>query len=544
MVKGSTKLSVYLRSKALQMKNIFFFVILFSSFYSNCYSQNWLWARCAVSSGNTGQCFDKGNSVSADVNGNVFVSGTFCSPTIAFGSVTLTNSSSTGLYNDIFIVKYDATGNVLWAKSAGGVGPDVRQSVSADINGNVIITGWFSGPSITFGSTTLTNNGGDDIFITKYDGNGNVVWAKNVGGTSSVDSYSVFADAGGNVFITGVFYYSNLTFGSITLINSGSGDIFIAKYDSSGNVLWAKNAGGTGDDEGRSISTDPGGNVFVTGYFTSPTITFDSITLTNVAAYTPDVFIVKYDANGNVLWAKNAGGTPSQYGGAGCSLSADASGSVFVTGYFTSPTITFDSITLTNAESSGHYSDVFIAKYDASGNVLWAKRAGGTNTDAGYSLSADADGNVFVIGNFSSSSIAFDFDTLLFPAGSSYPMFIVKYDANGNVLCTSTLASDGVNGVSVDSFDNAYIVGDVWIPPFIVGPDTLTLMAGGNIFVAKFECGNNISVAVNKLSLESNLSIYPNPTSGSFTLDFNKRSIGTKIYVYNLLGNCLSQTIH
>src|ERR1019366_7986565 len=488
------------------MKNIFLFAIILFSYVSNCYSQNWLWARNGKSSGNTGEGGDKVNSVSTDVSGNVFVTGTFRSPTLTFGSPTLTKADSTNkcwwCSTNVSIAKYDMNGNVLWAKSAGGAGDDEGHSISADANGNVVITGWFSSPTITFGSTTLINNTqSDDIFIAKYDANGNVLWAKSAGGTNWDDGYSVATDVSGNVFITGVFWDSSLTFGSTTLPYIGSGDIFIAKYDAGGNMLWAKSAGGTGDDEGRSISTDPSGNVFVSGYFRSPTITFGSITLTNVAAYTNDIFIAKYDGSGNALWAKNVGGIPSQYGGAGYSLSADASGSVFVTGNFSSPTITFDSITLTNAESSGDYSDVFIAKYDASGNVLWAKRAGGTNTDVGYSVSVDLSGNVFVTGNFSGSNITFGSYTFTSPVGYNYPLFIVKYDGNGNVLCGSTLASNMGNGISVDSFGNAYVCGDFGANPFAVGADTLLPTCGYNIFVAKYRCDNNLPCIITNSTL-------------------------------------------
>src|ERR1035437_7007801 len=185
------------------MKNIFLFAILLCVCTSNCYSQNWLWAKSGKQTAGAG--FDECNSVSADASGNVFITGTFFSPTLTFGSITLTNVNPSGSTSDVFIAKYDANGNVLWAKSVGGEG-DVCNSISADASGNVFITGWFSCSSITFGSTTLTNTGGEDLFIAKYDAIGNVLWAKNAGGNSFFQhGYSVSADANGNVFVTGVF---------------------------------------------------------------------------------------------------------------------------------------------------------------------------------------------------------------------------------------------------------------------------------------------------------------------------------------------------
>lgn len=462
-----------------------------------CFSQTWLWAKSASGSRLCAaglSTIDEGLSVSTDAVGNVFVTGFFEKPTITFGSATLINATTNCNY-DMFIAKYDACGNVLWAKRAGGIWLDAGFSVSADAGGNVFVTGMFSSSIIIFGSTTLTHTGATgngDVFIAKYDPNGNVLWAKSAGGTSNDDGSSVSVDTGGNVFVTGRFEGS-ITFGSTTLSNAGRGsrdDIFIAKYDANGTMLWAKSAGGSGYDYSGTSSADIGGNLFVTGMFGSPAITFGTTTLINAGIY--NVFIAKYDANGNVLWAQCAGGTGID---AGFSVSADPGGNVYVTGYFKSPTITFGTTTLISA---GGY-DVFIAKYDASGNVLWAQSAGGTSDDAGYSVSADAGGNVFVTGGFFSSDITFGSTTLTPPIGSRAPMFIVKYDAVGNVLCASAIASGGDDKISVSAgpynlSGNAYIEGDFDVNPFIVGSDTLTLTGAEDIFVAKYTCGSGSNI--------------------------------------------------
>jgi len=204
-----------------------------------------------------------------------------------------------GLTNETF----SQAPNWLWAKSAGGISSDRGTDIATDASGNVLVTGDFSSSSAIFGTTTLANAGGYDMFIAKYDGSGNVLWAKREGGTSDDRGNGITTDASGNVLVTGNFKSDSMTFGATVLINLNPffSDLFIAKYDTGGNILWAKSAGGTHEDVGNSIITDAGGNVFVAGWFRD-SISFGTITLTGAGV---DFFVVKYDAGGNVLWAKN-----------------------------------------------------------------------------------------------------------------------------------------------------------------------------------------------------------------------------------------------
>ena len=243
------------------------------------------------------------------------------------------------------------------------------------------------------------------------------------------------------------------------------------------NWQWAKSAGGTSNDFGRSVSTDASGNVLVTGYFSSATLTFGTTTIINAGL--ADIFIVKYDPNGNVLWATSAGGTGSE-GGTG--LAIDSSGNALVTGYYQSNTITFGTTTLTNTDSIGITSDVFLVRYDVNGNALWAKSAGGTSEDVGCAISTDANGNVLVTGYFGSDSLSF-----------------------GNTVLTN------------DTTNNTY-----------------------DIFVAKLNSSVMTSVPQNYFG--NTISIFPNPSSGNFTIQFNASESGNGksdsygISLINLLG--------
>ena len=241
-------------------------------------SGNWLWAKKAG-----GTNYDDGYGIAVDANGNSYVTGYFLGDA-DFGNTTLTSSGG----SDIFVAKLDINGNWRWAKQARGTSYDKGYSIAVDANGNSYVTGGFE-ESATFGTTTLTSSGNEDIFIAKLDINGNWLWAKKAGGTSYDYGCCIAVDDNGNSYVTGVFEGS-ATFGTTTLTSSGNEDIFVAKMDSNGNWLWAKKAGGQSNDGGRSITVDDNGNSYVTGYFEEST-TFGITTLTSSGDY--EIFVAK-----------------------------------------------------------------------------------------------------------------------------------------------------------------------------------------------------------------------------------------------------------
>jgi len=434
---------------------------------------NWAW--WAKSAG--GSIDDRGQSITTDVAGNTYITGSFTSPTITFGSTTLTNTGS----SDILIVKYDPNGNVLWAKSAGGQSDDISRSITTDASGNIYITGYFCSSALVFGNITLVT-GGRAIFIAKFDTNGNVLWAKSAGGSYDCGN-SIATDISGNVYITGDFT-DQITFGNITLNDSGDGDIFIAKYDSEGNVIWAKSAGGGCIEYSDCITIDASGNIYITGCYSSRTITFGNITLINPIGGS-NIFIVKYDFEGNVLWAKNSEGTLNDYA---IGIAIDIVGNAYITGYFYSSTIVFGNTTLTNAGGNNESPDIFIVKYDPNGNMLWAKSAGGGGWDFGNYIAKDITGNVYITGNFDSQVITFD-SVALANAGTGSDIFIVKYDPSGNVLWVKSAGgdhnNDKSNSVATDTSGNIYITGSFASPEINIGSTTLINVGNNDIFIAK-----------------------------------------------------------
>lgn len=468
---------------------------------------NWFWAKSA-----TGASQDFAKSVATDATGNVYVTGTFASTNFNLGAVSLTNAGGPAVY----IAKYDASGNVLWAKRAGGYGD--ATCVAADASGNVYITGdFFSGP-LTFGTTTLTNAGSNDIFLAKYDASGNVVWAKSVGGPSQDYSRGLATDLTGNVYITGYFLSPSLVFGTDTLKHITGADVFVAKYNASGNAVWARGAKKTSGDPAvsNSVATDASGNVFMTGYFQSPRLIFGTDTLTNTipGGGNNNIFLTKYNALGNLVWAKSAGGIST-------SVSTDVNGNAFIIG-----SLSFTSVV-----------NAFLAKYDASGNMAWAASAIGASPQG---VATDANGNVLITGYFGSANSTFGTITLT-SAGSS-DIFLAKYDATGNAVWAKSAGgtdSDKAYGVSTNASGDVFVAGDFLSPAISFGSIILTNTAnqtGGinDIFVAKVSATTGIAENL----IKNHISIYPNPFSTTATLKINSATSfkNAELKIYDVLG--------
>jgi hypothetical protein len=234
-----------------------------------------LWA---ISAGSAGQnpgasgMYTYGYGVSVDGSGNVIVAGSF-GDVISFGSTSLT---ANGPHN-VFVAKFNPSGQILWAQQAGGPHISEAQSVDTDAAGNVYIGGQFS-TTITFGSTTLTADS-IDAFLVKYNSSGQLQWAQKMGGSLPDYTRGVAVDDAGNIFVAGKFF-GNIQLGSYSFNSQGAEDIFVAKYNPSGQILWAKSAGGTDSDWGNGISVTPSRNVYVVGYYTN-NITIDGNQLTS-----------------------------------------------------------------------------------------------------------------------------------------------------------------------------------------------------------------------------------------------------------------------
>ena len=404
---------------------------------------------------------DVGYDIATDASG-IVIAGAFGN-TVDFGGTTLTAAGSP---SDAFVAKYDHSNNLLWAKQGKGgasggseSGNTDARGVTIDASGNVIATGGYVGTGDFDGMILSSGGANEELFLVKYNGSGTLQWVKAATGSFAVKGLAVATDGAGNIFVTGSFGHhnsgGNATFDTTTLNSFGGQDIFVAKYDSSGNLLWVKQAGSSGSDnneEGRDIAVDSFGNVVVVGGFEN-TADFSGNMLT--AAGDRDIFIAKYDTNGNVLWVKRAGSSGTGNGENGEGVAIDGSDNIVVTGYFES-TANFDAIMLTSLGGS----DMFTAKYDSSGNALWARSGGGSGFDLGVGLTSDLSGNVYVTGWFAGTA---NFGGTLLTSSGSDDIFLAKYDTSGNFewvnRAGSSSGADTGWDVVVGSTSTIYLTG-------------------------------------------------------------------------------------
>lgn len=393
---------------SLRCKLAFLLLVLFSGMVN---AQSY-WMRHAG-----GSTIDEAYGISTDATGNTYTTGYF-SGSAAFGS---TNLICTGI-SDAFVCKTDPSGNVLWAVQGGGANSCRGLAIKADAAGNSYVTGFYYN-SVTFGGKTITSAGAQDVFIAKYDANGNIVWLASAGGTMADIGNAITVDNSGNVIVTGEFAGS-ATFGSTVLVSKNNNvNVFTTELDANGNFLWAKSGIGIHTDRGLGVGADGSGNVYVMGQF-SDTITFGSIhnTTTNDA-----VFLLKYNSSGQEQWFAYAGGGTLNIANG---IAVDNSGNSYLTGNFTGTMSFFGSPTTTL--SPPYANGIFVAKYNSSGTLQWKTADGSSSNVTANAIALDATGNAYVIGNFECrmSSYANQYGQGTFNSVGTWDIFVAEYETN------------------------------------------------------------------------------------------------------------------
>ncbi|MBD2766789.1 SBBP repeat-containing protein [Hymenobacter sp. BT664] len=380
-----------------------------------------LWAHRGGGPGN-----EEAGGVALDPQGGAYVIGSF-SGAASFGSTgpsTVPVLTSAGA-DDIFLVKYDAAGTLLWGVSIGSASTSAESgyAVATDSVGNAYITGEFRDtPTLGGGSATLTSAGNTDVLIAKYSPAGSLLWARRGGATEADVGRAIAVDRAGACLVTGSFR-GRATFDGaagrpplIVRAGSTSADVFVVKYDAEGTPLWGRVGYGPGIKIGRGICTDRRKDIYLMTYFndaltlrSTPT---DSVQLTTTAG-NRDVVVVKYSPQGTIQWTRPAGGPGLD---TGINIAADNQNNIYALSYFQA-TISFPAGTPTgpaqSATSAGS-SDAIIASYSAAGALRWIRRLGGPADDLCYGVAPDNAGNVLLTGYFTGGP---------FTADGSLPLF-------------------------------------------------------------------------------------------------------------------------
>jgi uncharacterized delta-60 repeat protein len=330
---------------------------------------------------------EEGNSVVADSGGNSYT----------FGFTAASGAGST----DFLLVKNDPNGKILWERTLGGSSDEQGYSVAIDSSDNLYV----------IGRTNSAGAGSFDFLFAKYNSSGVIQWQRTLGSSGLEIGHAITVDTSNNVYVTGYTSSSG----------AGSYDLVLAKYNSSGTIQWQRTLGGSLVEEGRALTTDSSGNVYVLGHTSS------------VGGGNYDMFLVKYDSSGTVQWQRVIGedGFDSPGG-----VVTDSSGNVYLVGY--SP----------DAGVAGS-ENLFLAKYDSSGTVQWFRQLGGTGTDRGSQISIRGS-FLYVIG-WTDSTGSGNFDYLM-----------AKYNFNGSIQWQRSLGGSGSDrgqSIATDSSGNVFAFG-------------------------------------------------------------------------------------
>ncbi len=429
-------------------------------------AQTYQWAKSASSQG-----YDYGNGIITDDSGNVYIAGQI-EYSCDFGNGVVLNTAGK---HDIFLAKYNSAGTLKWAKRAGGPGGDVGWGIGLDASRNIYLTGEVeNGAGFAPGDTIYVNGGPNNAFLAKYNNDGAFLWVERAGGNADAKGRPLVVDPAGYIYSSG-YFTGAANFGTQNITATAGNDMFLAKWDTAGNCIWVKKGGGNSEDRGRGLALDASGNVFVTGTFTS-SANFSGTNITGTGWN--DTYTAKYNSSGTLQWVRTGSGTDTTRAMA---AACDNNGNVYITGYFINST-TFGSTTLT---SLGSY-EFFMAKYDASGNLIWAKRGGGPNEDFGQGISFDKKSNLlYVTGQFDSQAT---FDGLSVTSAGNRDVFISAWDTSGSIQWIKTGGGsqrDAGFAVANDTLGNIFGTGFFDFPSASFGTNTVSGDSLANIFVTK-----------------------------------------------------------
>ncbi len=462
---------------------------------------------------------DQGTDVVMDNFGNIYTTG-FFEGMVDFDPGSTTSKLSSVGARDFFIAKYDNLGNLIWAKGIGGGSHEHARSLVLDASGNIFVAGDYNGlvdfdPGMGFSFQDV--KGASDIFIAKYDPQGNLIWAKTFGGVGIESCRDMNLDAFGNLLITGV-YQGTSDFdpngGVINMTSTGGFDAFILKLDVMGNHVWSKSIQSLNSNYINQVIVDYSGNINVIGYFQGiadfdpSSATFNMTTIGNKS-----VFFAKYSPQGQFINAEMIGGSGFETGKA---IAVDLQNNIYITGDFRG-VVDFDPSGNQHFVTSAGVRDMFVAKYTPNGDFLWADRIGGTGEDQASAITIDNNNDVFVAGYFNDNMTLSNSKSYV-SAGST-DIILGRYNAQGVLKhAVSYGGGNGDEAIGLVANNNGDIYNIGWIQGVSTfGSTTLNSAGDRDIYIARTTM-EDLTATENPFIDESNISIFPNPSNGRFNL--------------------------
>lgn len=438
---------------------------------------------------------DEGNAIAVDPNGNVYATGYFKS-SATFGQGEANETVLTALNQDLFLAKYAASGELTWVRQAKGFA--WGNAIDLDMNGNIYVFGHFASattfnPDLT-GEIALPGVGSQALFLAKFDSDGICLWAKLAGGLRSEYGYGLAVDDQGSSYVTGRYGSNPVIFAAgevnetqLPGIDGNNGeDIFVAKYDTNGVLQWAKNAGGANGNNAAGIGVDSAHNCYVAGRF-SGTATFGPGEAGETVLDTGGVFIAKLAPDGNLAWVRGSAN------GEGNAIAVDVDGNSYITGTYSNLPPFGGQLNQTQLNVSS-LNNIFVAKHDSGGALQWVKMVVGSASEYALGIALDETGNSYITG-YGSGLIfgAEEPDEVSLGGVGAQDIFVAKFDPDGLAQWAKLAggsSDDRGHGIAV-GLGAVYVTGHFASTATFgsgeANQTAITSRSNFDIFVAKFQ---------------------------------------------------------
>lgn len=438
--------------------------------------------------------------MATDAFGNAYTVGTVGDPALFDGDTSASH------FADAFIAKYDTDGLIQWVRTGGDDLVDQANDVAVDAEGNAYVTGFFTtngpNPTVSFGPISFPGNGSSDLFLAKYNAAGELLWIRTGGGPLAEEGRGVALTPNGLIVVSG-YFQGTAEFSGLTMVSQGQSDALVLAYDAAGDLVWAVSDGGTGDDKANKIAALANGDLAIVGSFQGvASIAGGSLTSAGLS----NLFLARYDGTGAGIWSRSAGSALSFAGDEAYQVAEAPNGDLLLCGDIAG-IAAFGGLTV--VPQGGR--DIFIARYNAVGDVLWVHHAGGPQADHGYGLAVDADGNSYLTGQ-ADDGAATVFDTITLAPFGNESVFLAKYNSEGAIQWVRRYAPGLGRAIALTTEGCLYFTGGasgiVGQPAFDDVPWQYDDRA---IFTARFCADLELQIAAPVAS--SRVHLFPNPAT-------------------------------